>query len=102
MSEDTCLEPSVLFVGNIPYSLDDSGFCALMKEHGEVAIAAVVRDERDRSRGFGFVRFVDAANATAAQASLCEKQLEERKVRASFARHDSRYIEIVDESLITV
>ena len=85
----------VLFIGNLPYSFLDNEFHALVAEHGEVAKAAVVRDERERSRGFGFVRYVSNADAKTANEALEGKEMAGRNLRSSFARSDSRYVETV-------
>ena len=45
-----------LFVGNLPYSVDETQLEAAFAEHGTVVSAVVIRDrESGRSRGFGFV-----------------------------------------------
>lgn len=45
-----------IYVGNLPYSMNDATLRDLFSEHGEVASASVVIDrETGRSRGFGFV-----------------------------------------------
>jgi RNA recognition motif-containing protein len=55
-----------LFVGNLPFSVDNAQLGQAFGEHGEVVSANVVMDrETQRSRGFGFVEFTtdDAASA---------------------------------------
>jgi RNA recognition motif-containing protein len=45
-----------LFVGNLPWSVDDSELGRLFTSHGEVQSARVISDrDTGRSRGFGFV-----------------------------------------------
>jgi len=45
-----------LFVGNLPWSLNDAQLGELFEPHGEVQSARVITDrETGRSRGFGFV-----------------------------------------------
>ncbi len=45
-----------LFVGNLPYSMDDAQLNDLFKQAGNVASAKVIVDKYSgRSRGFGFV-----------------------------------------------
>jgi len=42
-----------IYVGNLPWSLDDQGLTNLFSQHGEVARAKVVSDrDTGRSRGF--------------------------------------------------
>lgn len=45
-----------LFVGNLPWSVDDAALEELFREHGDVESARVITDrDTGRSRGFGFV-----------------------------------------------
>lgn len=45
-----------IYVGNLPWQVDDSRLVQLFSEHGKVVDARVVYDrESGRSRGFGFV-----------------------------------------------
>ena len=45
-----------IFVGNLPFSVDDQQLSEFFEQHGEVASATVVTDrDTGRSRGFGFV-----------------------------------------------
>ena len=56
-----------LYVGNLPWSIDDAGLSALFAAFGNVERAKVVTDrETGRSRGFGFVTMGDAAAGQAA------------------------------------
>lgn len=52
-------EPSFrIYVGNLPWQVDDSRLEQVFSEHGKVVSARVVYDrETGRSRGFGFVTF---------------------------------------------
>ncbi|MFG0326324.1 MAG: RNA recognition motif domain-containing protein [Phycisphaerales bacterium JB037] len=53
-----------LYVGNLPFSVNDDELREMFAEHGEVASAAVIMDrETGRSRGFGFVEMADEAEA---------------------------------------
>lgn len=45
-----------LFVGNLPWSVDDAELNRIFASHGEVQSARVINDrDTGRSRGFGFV-----------------------------------------------
>lgn len=49
-----------LYVGNLPYSVNDAALADLFSEHGQVLSASVVLDRQTgRSRGFGFVEMED-------------------------------------------
>ena len=97
MSEQVTKDGLVLFIGNLPYSILDNEFHELVGEFGDIAGAAVVRDERERSRGFGFVRYASNPDAMTAQEALEGKELDGRKLRASFARSDSRYLDLLKD-----
>jgi RNA recognition motif-containing protein len=66
-----------IYVGNLPWQVDDSRLVELFSEHGKVVDARVVYDrETGRSRGFGFVTMAsqdeldDAIAALDGQVSL--------------------------------
>ena len=49
-----------LFVGSLPWSVDDKALQTAFEEHGTVVSAKVVKDrDTGRSRGFGFVEMED-------------------------------------------
>ena len=76
-----------LFVGNLPWSLDTEGLRKLFSAHGEVKDAIVVT-ERDtgRSKGFGFVEYVDRASGLAAVENLEGSHVDGRDIRVNEAR----------------
>lgn len=75
-----------LFVGNLPYTIDDAGLAKLFAEVGEVISATVVKDKySSRSRGFGFVEMEDEAAAKAIE-TLNGKDVEDRKIIVNEAR----------------
>ncbi len=74
-----------LYVGNLPWSIDDSGLRDLFSAHGNVESASVVMDrESGRSRGFGFVE-MDQADATRAMQELNGQQVDSRELRVNEA-----------------
>lgn len=53
-----------LYVGNLPWSMDDNRLSALFATHGNVERAKIVNDrDTGKSRGFGFVTMTDEAAA---------------------------------------
>lgn len=76
-----------LFVGNLPWSVDDNALQGLFEEFGEVTSARVMT-ERDtgRSRGFGFVEFADAETAQKAIEAMDGKDVEGRALTVNVAR----------------
>lgn len=76
-----------LFVGSLAYSTDDDALKAHFEQVGEVERAKVATDrETGRSRGFGFVTYVDEANNQKAVDELNGKELDGRALNVSLAR----------------
>ncbi len=70
-----------LFVGSLPWKLDDNSLKGIFEPFGAVVSAKVVKDrESGRSRGFGFVEFENEADAEKAIQGLNESELEGRKI----------------------
>ena len=76
-----------LFVGSLPWAIDDQGLEDLFKEFGSVASAKVIMDrETGRSKGFGFVEFDDDNAAKAAIDKLNNSDVQGRTIVVSEAR----------------
>ena len=76
-----------LFVGSLAYATDDDSLKAFFEQIGEVERAKVSTDrETGRSRGFGFVTYVDEANNQKAIDELNGKELDGRAINVSLAR----------------
>lgn len=74
-----------LYVGNLPWSVDDGELQALFAPMGTVHSARVISDrETGRSRGFGFVELDDDA-AQRAMAELNGKDVGGRALRVNEA-----------------
>ena len=85
-----------LYVGNLPFSSDQTTLENLFSPYGEVLSARVMSDrDTGRSRGFGFVE-MDSSNAQAAVEALDGTELDGRKLRINEAekrpeRSNNRY-----------
>ena len=80
-----------LFVGNLPWSVDDTKLGELFAGFGEMTSARVITDrETGRSRGFGFVEFATDAEASAAMEAMDGKEVDGRPINASIARPSER------------
>ena len=76
-----------LFVGNLPYSVDESGLEAAFADHGTVVSAVVIRDrESGRSRGFGFVEMETEEMAESAVDALNGFEMDGRCIRVNEAQ----------------
>ena len=68
-----------IYVGNLPWSIDDQQLEDLFKEYGEVSSARVITDRfSNRSRGFGFVEMESGAEE--AIQALNDLEVEGRKL----------------------
>jgi cold-inducible RNA-binding protein len=75
-----------IFVGNLPFSVDDSKLRELFSPYGEVDSANVVTDrETGRPRGFGFVEMADADARKAIQ-GLANHEMDGRPLNVNEAR----------------
>jgi RNA recognition motif-containing protein len=80
-------EKNKLYVGNLPYSIDDAKLADLFKEFGDVVDAKVITDKYSgKSKGFGFVTMKDEAMAQKAVESMDGKEVEGRQVKVNVAR----------------
>ena len=76
-----------LYVGNLPYSVDNEGLSQLFSEYGTVTKATVIMDrETNRSKGFGFVELEDADAGKAAIEAMDGKEVEGRPLKVNEAR----------------
>jgi RNA recognition motif-containing protein len=76
-----------LFIGSLAYATSDDSLKAHFEQIGEVASARVITDrDSGRSKGFGFVEYVDEANNQKAVDQLDGKELDGRAINVSLAR----------------
>lgn len=80
------MENNKLFVGNISWNLDWQALKDIFGEYGEVAFARIITDRETRkSKGFGFVEFVNAEDAAKAKEALDGAEVDGREIRVDFA-----------------
>ncbi len=76
-----------LFVGSLPWAVDDKRLFEIFSQFGNVVTATVLKDrETNRSRGFGFVEMSTEEEAKAAIDALNNSDLEGRKIVVNIAR----------------
>lgn len=76
-----------LFVGSLPWGVDDQKLNDMFSTFGQVVSAVVLKDKMTgRSRGFGFVEFQDDAAADEAIKQLNGSDIEGRKIVVNEAR----------------
>jgi len=70
-----------IYVGNLPFSVTQEKLKELFSSFGEIEEAMVVTNKfSGRSKGFGFVTFVDEASVAKAIADMDKKEVEGRKL----------------------
>jgi len=79
-----------LFVGSLPWSVDDDQLQQLFSQAGNVTSAQVVKDrDSGRSKGFGFVEMSTDEEAAQAIEKLNNSEVDGRKIFVSVARPKS-------------
>ena len=76
-----------LFVGSLPYSIDDNGLKALFETIGKVIYARVIRHPDTKlSRGFGFVEMSSQEEGERAIAEFNGKEVSGREIKVNEAK----------------
>ena len=76
-----------LYVGNLPYSVNDDALKEMFSSYGNVLSASIIMDRMSgRSKGFGFVELEDDAEAQKAISEMHEKDVGGRNIVVSVAR----------------
>lgn len=76
-----------LYVGNLNYATKEGDLRQIFEQYGELASVAVISDrETGRSKGFGFVEFVNDDDAKAAMDELNGKEVGGRMLKINEAR----------------
>lgn len=76
-----------LFVGSLPWGVDDAQLAQIFSQAGTVVSAQVVKDrDTGRSRGFGFVEMTTDEEANNAVTNLNGTDIEGRKIVVNIAR----------------
>ena len=79
-----------LFVGSLPWSVNDQKLKETFEQHGSVLTAKVVLDrDTQRSRGFGFVEMENPTDASKAIKALNESEMDGRNIVVNEAKSRS-------------
>lgn len=82
-----------IYVGNLPYSLNEASLRKAFERFGEITSVKIVNDrDTGRSRGFGFISFENPDCARQALA-MGGQMLEERKLFVKYAREKHQMVE---------
>tara|TARA_Y100000310_G_C20658160_1_gene803142 strand:+ start:119 stop:373 length:255 start_codon:yes stop_codon:yes gene_type:complete len=75
-----------VYVGNLPFSVNNDKLKELFSEFGDVTEAVVITDRfSGRSKGFGFVTFANDESTNKAIEAMNEKEFEGRKIKVNEA-----------------
>ena len=76
-----------LFVGSLPWSVNDEELKTTFEKHGNVVSAKVITDrDTSRSRGFGFVEMESSSDANNAISALNDSELNGRNIVVNEAK----------------
>ncbi len=80
-------EKNKLYVGNLPYSVNDESLGQLFADFGDVQDAKVIADKfSGRSKGFGFVTMSDEDSAKKAIDAMNGKEVDGRSIVVNVSR----------------
>lgn len=75
-----------LYVGNLPFSVTQEKLNELFAQYGDIEEATVIINKfSGRSKGFGFVTFVNDADADKAIAEMDKKEVDDRELKVNEA-----------------
>lgn len=75
-----------MFIGNLSWNIDDEWLYREFEEFGEISRANVITDkESGRSKGFGYVEFVDSASAAAALKAKKDSMIDGRPANVDYS-----------------
>lgn len=76
-----------LFVGSLPWSVNDEKLKETFEKHGTVISAKIITDRDTRkSRGFGFVEMENSTDASKAIKALNDSELDGRNIVVNEAK----------------
>jgi|TARA_Y100000310_G_scaffold339052_1_gene430534 RNA recognition motif-containing protein len=76
-----------VYVGNLPFSVDQEALKTLFADYGEMEEVTVISDKfSGRSKGFGFITFKDEESAKKAISEMNDKEIEGRKLKVNEAK----------------
>ena len=76
-----------LYVGNLPYEVDENKLKEIFSEAGTVESATIITDKfTGRSKGFGFIEMASDEEAQKAIETFNDKEVEGRNIKVNEAR----------------
>ena len=78
---------SSIYVGNLPYSVNESSLNEIFSPYGTVISTKIITDmQTGRSKGFGFVEMSNEEESSKAIKELDNAELDGRNIRVNLAR----------------
>lgn len=97
--ENTIISQTKLFVGGLNWKIRGKELREEFSKFGEVAFARVKLDqETNKSRGFGFVEFVNPEDAVKAQKGMDGQEIMGRAVKVDFAKENPDRIQAREDA----
>ncbi|HCY76747.1 MAG: RNA-binding protein [Ignavibacterium sp.] len=76
-----------LFVGSLPWSVNDQKLKETFEQHGSVLSAKIIMDrDTNKSRGFGFVEMENSSDASKAIKALNDTEIDGRSIVVNEAK----------------
>ena len=76
-----------LYVGNLPYRIDEDSLRQLFTPYGNVETSKVIKDRQTgRSKGFGFIEMSSAGRSRGCNQGLNETAVDGRNLKVNFAK----------------
>jgi cold-inducible RNA-binding protein len=76
-----------LYVGNMPFSMDEAQVRTLFEPHGTIDSVAIITDrDTGRPRGFGFVEMADDESGRNAMQALDNQMVDGRNLKVNEAK----------------
>lgn len=79
-------EKMKIYVGNLPFSIDDEGLKKVFEGYAVEEANVIVDKFSKRSKGFGFVTIADDESAKKAISELNDKEVEGRQIKVNEAK----------------
>ncbi|KAL6925557.1 hypothetical protein ACO0SA_000155 [Hanseniaspora valbyensis] len=84
------IDPKTLFVRGVPFSVTDEEFSNWFSQIAPIRHAIIVKDDEQKSRGFGFVNFIEDSDCKMAMEKARKMKLKEQLLRVDFAKKRDR------------
>lgn len=76
-----------LYIGNLKFGMTDQDLREAFAGFGEIVSATIIKDKASgRSKGFGFIEFVNEADAQKAKINMNGKEVQGRALRIDDAK----------------